>query len=339
MNCSTFLKKLDDYIQDNLSTDMKIAMEKHLEECSSCKAYYEEEINIEKAFKSVIENKEIVFRSSRSSIMDSIDKSMYEKKLSKRLILYFKRYKFIYSTCAALLIGFISLAPYISNKLNESAGEKLAQDKANSNVMLKKAVPENFMMKSAEKKMEVKQAADAALTNPTVFLEEKYTFQKSNLESKVLPNIIWRDSPDKKVSAAIEGQNIEGTEEGIHPIILRENNDQKIYKLSFKDESIQYSPKKLQWLDDKNLLVIIGYGFGTITKGGDLFIVNIDTGSTYSVYKTQDDKKEITDVEKIVSNDGSINLKLKLNVYEDENYLKSHMEEKLIENFKVVYDK
>ncbi|MBM7869653.1 hypothetical protein JOC70_001123 [Clostridium pascui] len=339
MNCSIFLKRLDDYIEDNLSMDMKIAMEKHLDECSSCKAYYEEEVNIEKAFKGVIQNKDIVFGSCRSSIMDSIDKSMYEKKLSKRMILYFKRYKFIYSTCAALLIGFISLAPYISNKLNESAGEKLAQNKTAKNIMLRNDEPENFMMKSVEEKIQVKQAPDATLTKPTVFLEEKYVFKKNSLESNTIPSMIWKESPDKKVSAAIEGQNIEGTEEGIHPIILRENATKKIYKLSFKDESIQYAPKKLQWWDDKNLLVIIGYGFGTITKGGDLFIVNIDTGNTYSVYKTQDDKKEVTDVEKVSNNDGSIDFKLKLNVYEDENYLKSHLEEKLIENFQVVYDK
>lgn len=339
MNCSTFLKKLDDYIEGSLSMDMEIAMEKHLEDCSSCKAYYEEEIKIEKAFKSVIENKDIMFKSSRSSIMDSIDKSMYEKGISKRIILYFKRYKFIYSTCAALLIGFISLAPYISNKVNESTGEKLAQDKAPKNAMLRKAEPENFMVKSVEEKSGVKEGADAAIISPTVFLVEKYAFERSDLESKALPNMIWRDSPDKKFGAAIEGQNIEGTEEGIHPIILRENTTQKIYKFSFKDLSIQYAPKKLQWWDDKNLLVTIGYGFGTITKGGDLFIVNIDTGNTYSVYKTQDDKKEIIDIEKVTNNDGSINLKLKLNVYEDENYLKSHVEEKLIKNFQVVYDK
>lgn len=339
MNCNIFLRKLDDYIEGSLSMDMEIAMKKHLEDCSNCKKYYEEQIKIEKAFKSVIENEDIVFKSSRSSIMSSIDKSMYEKKISKRIVLYFKRYKFIYSTCAALLIGFISLAPYISNKINGFTGKNLAQGKAPKNIMLRKSEAQNFMMEGAEQKSGVKEEADTALIRPTVFLEEKYSLKKSDLESKSLSSGIWRDSPDKKFSAMIEGQNSDGTEEGIHPIILRENTTQKIYKLSFKDASIQYAPKKLQWWDDKNLLVTIGYGFGTITKGGDLFIVNIDTGSAYSVYKTQDDKKEVTDVEKVLNNDGSINLKLKLNVYEDENYIKSHVEEKLIQNFKVVYDK
>lgn len=339
MNCSTFLKKLDDYIEGSLSMDMEIAMEKHLEDCSSCKAHYEEEIEIEKAFKSVIENEDIVFKSSRSSIMDGIDKSMYEDRIGKRMILYFKRYKVIYSTCAALLIGFISLAPYISNKINGSTGEKLAQDKAPNNAMLRKAETGNFMMKNPEQGSEVKPEVNTALISPTVFLEKKYAFQKSSLESKSLPKENWRDSPDKKFSAQIEGQNLEGTEEGVHPIIFRENTMEKAYKLSFKDASIKYSPKKLQWLDERNLLVTIGYGFGTITKGGDLFIVSIDTGNTYTVYKTEDDKKEVTDVEKVSNNDGSINLKLKLNVYEDKNYIKSHMEEKLIKNFKVVYDK
>lgn len=339
MNCSTFLKRLDDYIEGSLSMDMEIAMEKHIEDCSSCKAYYEEELKIEKAFKSVIENKDIVFKSSRSSIMDSIDKNMYEKRFSKRMILYFKRYKFIYSTCAALLIGFISLAPYISNKMNESSGQKLAKDIAPKNAMLRKAEPESFMIKSSGQENEVRKEVDTALISPTVFLEEKYAFQISNLETKSLSSSNWKDSPDKKFSAVVEGQNVDGTEEGIHPIILRENATKKIYKFSFKDEAIQYAPKKLQWWDDKNLLVTIGYGFGTITKGGDLFIVNIDTGNTYSVYKTQDDKREVIDVEKVSNNDGSISIKLKLNVYEDENYLESHVEEKVIENFKVLYDR
>lgn len=339
MNCSTFLKKLDDYIEGSLSKDMELAMKKHLEDCSSCKTYYEEEMKIEEAFKSVIENDDIVFKSSRSSIMNSIDKSMYEKKISKRINLYFKRYKFIYSTCAVLLIGFISLVPYISNKIHKTSGEELAQNKASQNMMLKKAEAENFMMKGSEGRSQVKEAADTALINPTVFLEEKYAFEKSSLESNPLSSGKWRDSPHRKFSALIEGENAEGIEEGIYPIILRENTKGKGYKLSLKDTSIQYSPKKLQWWDDDNLLVIIGYGFGTITKGGDLFIVNIETGNTYSVYKTKDDKKEIMDAEKISNNDGSIDLKLKLNVYEDENYIRSHVEEKLIKDFKVVYDK
>lgn len=344
MNCSTFLKRLNDYIEGNLSMDMEMAMKKHLEECPSCRSDYEEEMKIEEAFKSVIQNEDIVFKSSRASIMNSIDKSMYEKKLSKRISLYFKKYKVMYGTCAALLIGFLAMSPHIFNKINGFTAGELAQDNASNNIMVKKAENKNSIMRSTEEKGVAKEDVNIAMTAPTVFLEEKYAFEKGDLKESYLENRIllednWSTSTDRKFSALIEGQNKEGTEEGIHPIILKENDAEKLYKFSFKDASIQYSPKRLRWLDEKNLLVTIGYGFGTITKGGDLFVVNIDTGNTYSVYKTQDDKKEIVDVDIILDNKNKAQLKLKLNVYEDENYTKSHIEERSIEDFKVVYDK
>jgi len=38
----------------------------------------------------------------------------------------------------------------------------------------------------------------------------------------------------------------------------------------------QYSPRKLLWLDDKNMVVLIRFAYGTVVKGGDLYILNTE---------------------------------------------------------------
>ncbi|MTI47941.1 DUF4652 domain-containing protein [Sporosalibacterium faouarense] len=38
----------------------------------------------------------------------------------------------------------------------------------------------------------------------------------------------------------------------------------------------EYTPSKLAWLDDNNLLVIIKYAYGTRTVGGDLYLHNVN---------------------------------------------------------------
>ncbi len=41
----------------------------------------------------------------------------------------------------------------------------------------------------------------------------------------------------------------------------------------------QYTPKDILWYNDDYLLAIIGYAFGTVSVGGDLYLVDIETGN------------------------------------------------------------
>jgi hypothetical protein len=34
----------------------------------------------------------------------------------------------------------------------------------------------------------------------------------------------------------------------------------------------EYTPKKVEWLDNRLLLVVIGYAYGTVTVGGNLYL-------------------------------------------------------------------
>ncbi|MBF8436423.1 DUF4652 domain-containing protein [Halanaerobiaceae bacterium Z-7014] len=49
--------------------------------------------------------------------------------------------------------------------------------------------------------------------------------------------------------------------------------------LSADQIEAQNSPKGIWWYNDDYLLAIIGYAYGTVSVGGDLFLVEIETGN------------------------------------------------------------
>ncbi|MCS4465054.1 DUF4652 domain-containing protein [Clostridium botulinum] len=58
-------------------------------------------------------------------------------------------------------------------------------------------------------------------------------------------------------------------------VYLKENNTNKLWLLKINEIKDQKSPKFLYWIDDENLLVIIGHGYGTVSKGGNLYCINV----------------------------------------------------------------
>jgi hypothetical protein len=74
-------------------------------------------------------------------------------------------------------------------------------------------------------------------------------------------------------------------EKGQSELIIKQN----------KDIKEQYTPKVLTWLDNRRLLVIIGYAYGTVTAGGDLYLYNVDKGKLELVLTPGDDE-EISDI-------------------------------------------
>lgn len=57
----------------------------------------------------------------------------------------------------------------------------------------------------------------------------------------------------------------------------------------------QQTPKKVAWLDDTRLLVIVGYAFGTASPGGDVYLVDAKTGSGSLWYKPSG-HRQVTDI-------------------------------------------
>lgn len=49
------------------------------------------------------------------------------------------------------------------------------------------------------------------------------------------------------------------------------------------DLAFQHTPMQLVWLNDEILLVIVGYGYGTITRGGDVYYYNFATGANAKI--------------------------------------------------------
>ena len=111
MNCNIFKKGLEDYVLGNISNDLKIALEKHMEGCESCRRLYEEEVKIDRDFKMVLSIDGIEFNSSRASIINSIDKNRYSKKTSNKILYNFKRYKNRYLSYAVAVIAMVVFIP------------------------------------------------------------------------------------------------------------------------------------------------------------------------------------------------------------------------------------
>lgn len=144
---------------------------------------------------------------------------------------------------------------------------------------------------------------------------------KQQLEkgSKPTFNTTWKSSTNGSFSACIEGKGQEAVEEGVGKIFVKDNND-NIFSFEISNNN-KISPLSIEWFDNKDLLVVIGSAHGTVSKGGNLYLLDVSTGKLSSILQIPDKKQQIMTAKK-----SGNNISLKVNVYEDENYNKSHIE-------------
>lgn len=126
ISCLTFRKRLNDFIYGTISGEMKKSFEEHLQNCESCRIIYEDELQIEKAFREAINIRNIKFVSSRDEIIKSIDKNRYSKSFSNKLFYRIRKNFINYAASAVLLIsltavGLYFYSIYISNPNKETA--------------------------------------------------------------------------------------------------------------------------------------------------------------------------------------------------------------------------
>ncbi|MHC6178417.1 DUF4652 domain-containing protein [Clostridium sp. JNZ X4-2] len=135
----------------------------------------------------------------------------------------------------------------------------------------------------------------------------------------------WKSSEDGTYSACIEGKGSEALEEGQGRIIVK--SGQKVYSFEIENNT-EISPKYLEWVDNENILVVIGGSQGTVAKGGDLYMLNVNKDEAALLIKTPSKKQQIMSAQK---NENDINLKV--DVYDDDMYNKSHVEDWIIHSF------
>ncbi|WP_434282580.1 DUF4652 domain-containing protein [Clostridium botulinum] len=217
-------------------------------------------------------------------------------------------------------------------KENKSSVENTKQEEqkveSNNNDKEEKDKKNNTEAKNEEKKAE-KEVSEK--TNFSKVEKEEIVDKKFQGEN----NTEWKESEQKNYSAIVEGKGNNGEEEGIGKVYLKENNTNKLWLLKINEIKDQKSPKFLYWIDDENLLVIIGHGYGTVSKGGNLYCINVKNDTITPVYEAKDNKHEVISAEKVKDNLGKTSLILTLNVYEDDNFIKSHKEKITISNDKV----
>lgn len=295
MNCSIFKKKLNDYIEGNMQEDMKNAMKHHEEECASCNKIYNIELSIDSAFKQAFDN-DISFASSRVDVMRAIDKNRYGKDLRKKLHFHFQRYYVRYMSCAAVIIIAAVIAPGLINKpRNMSAMNSVKQSMSHSKGVVEKR--DSGALFNA--KVNVDGAEKASMDIKADYIPDFIKVGVMPEVDMLQSNTPWNSSPNKKFSACIEGRGPEGENDGIGTIYVKEPVSGSVWMLNDLNNSDKYTPKFISWWDDENIIVVEGYAYGTISSGGSLYLVNVNTARASLIYSPENDRTGVISAERL----------------------------------------
>jgi hypothetical protein len=183
---------------------------------------------------------------------------------------------------AAIAAGLILITPRVmENGFNFGAAKQSKVAQENSMARSMEKMPASASDNAAMSPESAKLAPD---NNPMMLMEVQYmpVFQKREAEKGFNPkfNTPWQNSKSKTYSATVEGKGQEAQEEGIATVVVKDvkTNNKWIFELA-ENETKQFTPKAVKWIDDENLLVIVGLGYGTVDVGGELYILNINDGS------------------------------------------------------------
>lgn len=343
MNCQVFEKRLMDLIEDNISYDLKSAMLEHISKCEHCRKMYEKEMAVDSTFKSGLSTEGIYFSSSRGDIMKNIDKNRYGKNPLKKLNYHIKRYSGLYAAAAVLIIATSFIVPYL---LGGSAKKDLAstQMKMSTSSNATGTAKEDTSKQKDEQSLMISEDSAAPKNSENkksniVIPEDKNapSFKKTVLQKTVEPtfNTPMEVSPNKIVEATVEGKGNAAQEEGIAKLFIKDLTTGGRWTFELVQDvqkGQQNTPKYVKWIDDNNFLTIVGFGYGTVTRGGTLYLMNANTGKLVNadverkIDLSQGNKVEITKVTAIRNNE----LDVEVNVYEDANLIKSHRENRTI---------
>lgn len=106
----------------------------------------------------------------------------------------------------------------------------------------------------------------------TVF-EVPYQFKRVDRETEPNDPNPWIPSPNGDKEVMLEGY---GEFESVGTIVLKDSKSNTFENIEL-NHGRQWTPKKIEWYDNESLLMIIGYVHGTVTRGGDVYHLNLNT--------------------------------------------------------------
>jgi len=327
MNCNIFEKRLEDYMLGDISEDLKSSLDEHMEKCESCRRLYDEGVKIDTDFKTVLSIEGIKFNSSRTNIINSIDKNRYSKKASNKIFYSFRRHKSKYLSYAVAAIAMFVFIPMMLRGITTGnyKGEAMNKDTAmykssEPGIAENKAATDGTSSEESMKKDNV--IADNNITSAkqdemSILLQ----FQSSVVAQEDLPayKIIWETSTDGKKSAAIDIEQERDVDFGIRVFYVKDISTNKIVKYEIMNNTMQFTPRNIEWWDNEHLIIVAGFAYGTIAQGSQVYSLDINTGEITLLYRRKDIKQEIVEVSR-VKND----LMLELKIYNDDTLNEFH---------------
>ncbi|KEI03874.1 hypothetical protein ADU80_09380 [Clostridium botulinum] len=231
--------------------------------------------------------------------------------------------KTIYSLCALMTISAIGVTGCSSSKddikKQDISMETNKQEDINKNENKKdniKEVKPNKQQRPSDKKSTNKSKG---------IIDMKFIKKKINEKTEPKFSTKWKEAGKNKISACIEGKGPDAEEEGVGEIYIKNLKNKEMWALNLSQKQQKDTPKYIEWFDDNNLMVIIGSAHGTVSQGGNLYKVNVNTGETTEIYNTKDKKRQVLSAK---LNGDKLNLNIL--VYENDDLLDSHKESKTI---------
>ena len=313
MNCKTFMRKLPEFIENSMMHDMSEAMKRHMSDCNSCKTRFDEERAIDLAFNMALDIEGVSFNSCRADIMKNINKKKYSKNPLNKIRHGIKKFQIQIVSTAAIFLMTMVAAPYImdryemknsprsNNQVSKAEQENLALAKDTS-IMTEKTISDEALKENVRDNSNKTMAKDVKALSLLDKTNDIYVPEFTRVELELKEDLEfatdWTESPDKNLKVAIEGRGPDAIEEGVGKLVFVNNDTSKMWKLSLaNNETKQFTPMKVSWFDNENLLVIFGYGQGRVTLGGDVILLNAHTGKAVNIYweYSLDKKKQVAE--------------------------------------------
>lgn len=310
MNCDSFEKKLDLYVENQLQKEMKKLMDEHVTECESCRKLYEEEKELDEILSNTLSFDDIDFKSSRVEIINSIDKNRYKKGYKNNIKYHLIKNKSKYAIAASfvvMLTSIVFLKDRTSFFTTESKRDKsmaLEYVDNSSADSIKKSSLSHFsnntgstVMKDANDKVLNKAdiLTNNALNYPVVDLSE-IGEEKAN-EGLLKGKSKAKVSPNERYEAYIIGKGDNLDKEGPSFLAIKDksSNSTKYYEV-VTDNAKYDAPLYVEWYDDNTLFIIVGSAYGKTTHGGSLYALNIDKSNTMLIYGVYTPMEQVTSI-------------------------------------------
>lgn len=152
-------------------------------------------------------------------------------------------------------------------------------------------------------------------------IEVPYEFKRVKRDEETDDPNAWIPSPNGEKQVMIEGL---GEFEATGTIVLKELSRESVTNIDFNHGN-QWTAKKIDWYDDHSVFITIGLVHGTVTRGGDLYHLDLNTLELTPIIELPI-KEEVVDF--------SIEdhqLTYEVHIYEDDQMSEGYMETRILE--------